>query len=96
MTRSLQPYFIFILFVVIGCTTTQSTSYNYENNIGIMMHPDFMIYHHTEMQSRLYFQIDTDEVLYVRNNSNQPFKSNLKLEYKIFIDGQKDFVDTGS
>ena len=96
MIRCIYPYFILVLFIAIGCTSTQSTAYNYENNIGIMMHPQFMIYHHAESQSRLYFQIDTDEILYVRNNSNEPFQSNLKIEYKIYIEGEKEFLDTGS
>lgn len=80
----------------IGCSTTNSVTYNYESNIGIMMHPNFKIYHHKDSNSKLFFKLSTNEILYTRNERNQPFEANIILKYSVYNSGSKDVLDSGT
>jgi len=82
--------------LLFNCSTTHSVVNNYESNRALMFHPDFVIYHQEHMLSTLFFQINTDEVLYTRSGRDQPFVAKLKLEYTIYEDGKKHLIDSGS
>ena len=89
-------YLILASFLLISCSTTNPVSYSFDTNIGILMHPKFKIYHNQDTLSKVFFQLSTDEVLYTRNNRNQPFKAALTIKYSVFQNNSKTLLDSGS
>ena len=89
-------YFLSFNLLFISCKTTNPITYSFDNNVGIMMHPKFKIYHDQDSLSKVFFRISTDEVLYTRNNRNQPFKSSLTIKYSVLQNNSKNLIDSGS
>ena len=88
---------LFVIFpFVSSCSTSNSVSSGYDNNIGVMMHPNFSVYHNTENTSTVYFQLSTDEVLYTRNSRENPFQAALKLHFRAYKSKGKDILDSGT
>ena len=89
-------YSIIVVLSFAGCSISNSNLNGYDSNIGIMMYPKFKVYHHRESQSKLFFKLLTNEVLYTRNNRNQPFQANVILKYKVNYVNNKSIVDSGT
>ena len=85
--------FLASLILLISCLTTNPVSYSFDTNIGILMHPKFKIYHNQDSSSKVFFQLSTDEVLYTRNNRNQPFKAALTIKYSVFQNNSKTLIE---
>ncbi len=89
-------FLILSTFTLIGCSITSSNLNGYDSNIGINMSPKFKVYHHSKSNSRLYFKLLTNEILYTRNNRNQPFQANIILKYKVNYENNKSIIDSGT
>ncbi len=89
-------YSLIILYLIIGCSISNTNLNFYEANVGVTMYPKFKVYHFAESNSRLYFKLLTNEILYTRNNRNQPFQANVILKYKVKYENNKSIVDSGT
>mgnify|MGYP000168000399 CR=1 FL=1 len=81
---------IFMLLVVgISCSSnkisTQESNYQYNNKIKDL-DPSFLVYHESEEVSYLYFELETKDLLYTRENSSKPFEAKVIIEYSLFED----------
>jgi GWxTD domain-containing protein len=92
--------FLLPLTVLVGCflgnkISNQNLAYVYKNNLSIM-HPEFMIYNFSDDSSRLFFKVNTEELLYTKQD-DQLFSAIVKVQYMLFnsIDAQA-FTDSGS
>lgn len=95
--------FLFIISLVllfgVSCTTnavTTNYSHLYSKELS-RLHPDFIVYHHRVDSSRVYFKVKTDEMLYVRKDKSEPYRSNVIIHYRLYntIDS-KVLVDSAS
>lgn len=93
MKAHIQFFFIltgiaFLAVLVTGCQyqgTTQSGSYKmlYDYQTA-SLHPQYIIYHHKEDSSRVYFRVKSDELLYTRTASDAPFLSKFRMFCKAY------------
>ena len=92
-----QNIFIFLFYslVLTGCAISKSVSYSFQDNKNTL-HPQFLIYHHSETTSKLYFQIHTEDVLYSRSNVSEKFSSKIRLQYIAYDESRKEIIDSGS
>lgn len=92
--------FLFFCVIILSffsrCSVSNSNIYSYDANVGIMMHPEFKVYHYEETNSKLYFKLSTNEILYTRNNRNQPFQANIILKYSVVYGNNKQEIDSGT
>ena len=76
-------YFAFI-FLLAACTssdTVQNGSYKYLYDYESReLHPEYVIYHHTDDSSTVFFRVRSSELLYARNGSSAPFTARLQLK----------------
>ncbi len=66
-----------------ACVNSQSTQtgtykylYDYESR---SIHPQYVLYHHAEDSSTVFFRVKSEELLYTRSASNQPFVSKIQI-----------------
>lgn len=84
-----------------GCPTSRkisnlNLSHLYKNNL-ILVHPKFTVHHETADSSRLYFGIDSEELLYTRQGIDQEFTANIGIHYRLMPSYEsKDILDSGS
>ena len=92
-----QNIFIYIFFSLLftGCTIAKPVNYSFQDNKNTL-HPQFLIYHHSETTSKLYFQILTEEILYSRVNVSEKFSSKIKLQFVAYNESHKEIIDSGS
>jgi len=92
-----QNIFIFLFYslVLTSCAISKSVSYSFQDNKNTL-HPQFLIYHHSETTSKLYFQIHTEDILYSRSNVSEKFSSKIRLQYIAYDDNRKEIIDSGS
>ena len=60
------------------------------------MKPEFSIFHHNDLQSKIFIKIKTADLLYTRNDRTKPFNANLKLSYNLYSENGKTWIDSGS
>ncbi|MGB0424344.1 MAG: hypothetical protein ACPGED_08475, partial [Flavobacteriales bacterium] len=79
--------FSFVVLFMWSCSSPRTTErsklqypYDWEAKA---LHPELMLYHHSEDSSLLYFMMDSDELLYTRNNPESPFQNTLRIELNI-------------
>ena len=92
-----QNIFIFLFYslVLTSCAISKSVSYSFQDNKNTL-HPQFLIYHHSETTSKLYFQIHTEDILYSRSNVSEKFSSKIRLQYIAYDENRKEIIDSGS
>src|ERR1035441_2410151 len=75
--------------------SNQNLAYVYRSNLSVM-HPEFMVYNFSDDSSRLFFKVNTEELLYTKQD-DQRFSSIVRVQYMFFnsIDAQA-FTDSGS
>lgn len=93
-TRQLYLFSMMIVFsgllllAMSGCQyqgTTQSGSYKMLYDFqSASLHPQYVLYHHNNDSSRLYFRVKSDELLYTRTTSESPFLANFKILCKSY------------
>jgi GWxTD domain-containing protein len=76
--------------------SSKGNNYLYDDRIK-EINPEYFVYHQDEDLSELYFQIKTNELLYVRENVSQPFEATVKIIYKIYnTRKQKILIDSAT
>jgi GWxTD domain-containing protein len=93
-------YSLLLLFVLNGCSSSSSSgggnNYLYDDRIK-EINPSYFIYHKNDTLSELYFQVKSNELLYVRENVSQPFEATVKFVYSIYnTRKQKVLVDSAT
>lgn len=67
------------------------------NNPLSSLHPDFLIYHHTDNESKVFFHINSTQLLYAKNPDNEEFSCRIKINWKVYKSLEmKVATDTGS
>lgn len=84
-----------ILLLFLACTGTKTITdadeLAYADKVKDL-NPNYAIYHHQEDQSYLYFELQSKELLYVRENISQPFASTVSIHYKLFNESDKKTI----
>lgn len=84
---------------MMGCSNNSSsnaTNYLYDDRIK-EINPSYFLYHKNDTLSELYFQIKSNELLYVRENVSQPFEATVKFVYSIYnTHKQKILIDSAT
>ncbi|MDB4195704.1 GWxTD domain-containing protein [Flavobacteriales bacterium] len=80
---------LILSLVVFGCSTnklsTNEESYTYDSKIK-SLNPKYVVYHQNDSVSYVYFEIQTKELLYVRENSTKPFEAKVQFHYELYSD----------
>ena len=89
-----------IVVLFSSCSSLGKSKQNYAHlykSTGQLVNPDYIIYHHEEDSSRLYFQIESSKVLYTRKNKGDVFSGRVLLHYEILENiSSKVILDSGS
>ncbi len=76
--------------------STNNLAYLYKKE-KTSLHPNFKIYHKNDSISELHFSMHSEELLYVRNPSNNTFTARVGLSYKLFTSYQSnELVDSAT
>lgn len=83
-----------------ACTSseaiTQSGGASFQSKVK-ELNPNFLVYHHKQDSSQLYFELNARELLYVRENVSQPFTANITLNYQLFGGkNNKELIDSAT
>ena len=77
-----------ILFLY-GCSTNKlandESNYQYDNKIKDL-NPEYLVYHKNDTLSYLYLEIQTANLLYVRENNSKPFEAEVSFFYELYSD----------
>ena len=87
--------YFFTILIFNTCSISKPVNYSFEDSKNAL-HPQFLVYHQTERDSRLYFQLATDDLLYSRKNLSEPFSAKIHLEYMVYQKNHKEIIDSGS
>jgi GWxTD domain-containing protein len=84
----------------VGCTSNSSSkggsNYLYDDRIK-EINPSYFVYHKSDTLSELYFQVKSNELLYVRENVSQPFEATVKFIYTVYnTRKQKILIDSAT
>ena len=94
--RKFTSKVLFVFLCCISCVTVENSSYDLDTKMAVSMKPEFSIFHHNDLQSKIFFKIKTADLLYTRNDRTKPFNANLKLSYKLYTENGKTWIDSGS
>ncbi len=101
MRRLTVVFAAFCLLLLFGqCNTTQSlsnqnTAWKYDDNDGYMR-PKYAVYNLAPNQSRLYFQLNSSELLYTRNDNKSDFTAEVFITYTLRSEKNEKLVaDSG-
>ena len=87
--------YFFTILIYNSCSIAKPVNYSFEDSKN-SLHPQFLVYHQTQTESRLYFQLATDDLLYSRKNLSEPFSTKIHLEYMVYQKNHKEIIDSGS
>lgn len=87
-------------FVFFGCNPTKTITdvddLVYADKIKDL-NPQYAVYHHEKESSLLYFELNSKELLYVRENISQPFASTVSIHYKLYsLEDKKTILDSAT
>jgi|JI10StandDraft_1071094.scaffolds.fasta_scaffold191720_2 GWxTD domain-containing protein len=75
--------FVFFIATLFGCTTQSTVQsgtykflYDYESR---EIHPEYLIYHHSDDSTTVFFRIKSKELLYARSGAKSPFVAKLNI-----------------
>lgn len=93
--------YILIALVIIACGSSRkvvenkSSASNYKHDVNTI-HPEFAVFHVSDMVSELHFKINSKELLYTRPDGIN-FSSNLLIAYRLFSSyDSKEVLDSSS
>lgn len=70
-----------------NCTSTRNTGSRNLAHIykpdKVALHPEFVVYHHTDSSSQLYFMLNSKELLYSRKENEKEYISKVKISYRL-------------
>jgi len=49
-----------------------------------ILKPDYIIYHHQDDSSQVYFNINSEELLYVRKDKSEPYNASVLVHYRLY------------
>ena len=49
-----------------------------------ILQPDYIIYHHQDDSSQVYFNINSEELLYVRKDKSEPYHASVLVHYRLY------------
>lgn len=81
---------VFMLILTAGCIEMQRNVSTRErvitgyNPYDEMLHPDLLIYHESEEQSRLYNRIKVNEFMFNRANRKDRYEAKMRIHYRIY------------
>ena len=83
-----------------GCKSSkisnQDSNYQYDTKIKDLT-PNFKVYHVDDTLSYLYLEINTTNLLYVRENSSKPFEAEVQINYELYSDFKgKNLIDSAT
>lgn len=87
---------LFAVAVLAGCTTTtkltnQNVHYIY-NKEASMLHPEFHVVHVNDSISRLYFKVNSSELLYSKKNEDTVFTATFAVSFVLYESYESNFV----
>jgi len=99
--RRLSIVLIIIIFIAGGCFTYNQISRNnvayLYSETGIIMQPEYLLYHFTADSSTLYFKINTEELLYARDGFMSNFMAKYDIKYELLLNyDSRQIVDSAS
>ncbi|GAB4249419.1 MAG: hypothetical protein Kow0079_02090 [Vicingaceae bacterium] len=100
MKKLLIP--IIILLIIAGCSPTQqsvSTSRNvaglYLPNINLL-NPNFELFNLNDSVSKLYFKVNSHNILYARKNNDTAFSANVAVKYVLYQYPGETIIDSAT
>jgi GWxTD domain-containing protein len=103
-SKSVFICFVFIsaIFVLWKCGTVSSTSVTRQNfatqyyNEQKVMRPDYVVHNVTDSLSRMYFSVNSNQLLYQKNNYDAGYTARILLSYVVHpVSYPKIIVDSG-
>ncbi len=104
--RNMRHYLFFISFLSLflwSCSSTQQISRRNLSEVyktgNEKLQTDFLVYHNSEKESTVHFQIDTKKLTYARQSSaeNGIYSAKAKIQYMLFKSyDDHELVDSGS
>ena len=92
---------ITVLVFLLSCGTTQNLeqinlAHLYQGE-GVVLKPSFRIYHLNADSSRVFFEGSSDQLLYVKEQSQNDFIARIGVRYRLYTDYQlTTLIDSGS
>lgn len=79
-------------------TNTHTTNYAHlYSGTSSILQPDYIIYHHREDSSNVYFNINSSELLYVRKDKSEPYHATVLVHYRLYSEiDSKVILDSAS
>tara|TARA_B100001109_G_C18864511_1_gene476222 strand:- start:4334 stop:5599 length:1266 start_codon:yes stop_codon:yes gene_type:complete len=88
------------LFIIACSSQKQSVRYDYSylyQEDQKLIKPQFKIFHHSQDSSTIYFQINSDDVLYGKLNNDSISQSRVLCKYKIYApNGIREILDSAT
>lgn len=94
--RFLKLCFFILLFTLLGCSSSQprtSSSKTFDNT-EYNLEPLFRVYHDAQSTSKVYFQINSKELLYTRQFGSTDFSSRVNIYWELTSDKITDILDS--
>ncbi|MEN8928014.1 MAG: GWxTD domain-containing protein [Flavobacteriales bacterium] len=89
-------FFGFLTSCTNGKLLPRESNYQYDSKLKDL-NPNYLVYHVNDTLSYLYLEIASKELLYVRENSKQPFESEVRIKLEIYEDYKgKMLIDSSS
>lgn len=96
MNKSLFYIALFTIATLVGCNTTtkltnQNVHYIY-NTEASMLHPEFQVMHVNDSLSRLYFKVNSSELLYTKKNEDTTFTATFAVSFVLYESYESNVV----
>ena len=81
-------YILLAVVVLQGCKgtgnlTTANLSAQYKRELTTL-NPEYMVYHHSDTLSKVYFRVNNSELTYALMKEDQPREAALRFHYKVY------------
>ena len=92
---------ITLLLIGLGCSTTRNLeqvnlAHLYQEE-GVVLKPLFRVYHLNNDSTRVFFEGSSDQLLYVKEQSQNDFIARIGVRYRLYTDYQlTTLIDSGS
>lgn len=94
-------YFILGLGIfLVSCSNQNVNTTNFSQVYGtknVTIKPEYLVYHFSEQKTKLYFKINSNQILYARKDKTQPYQAQIILHYELFsAENKKEIVDSAT
>jgi GWxTD domain-containing protein len=100
MKKLLIP--IIILLIIAGCSPTQQSVSTNRNVAGLylpninLLNPDFELFNLNDSVSKLYFKVNSQNILYARKNNDTAFSANVAVKYVLYQYPGETIIDSAT